>query len=119
MGRIELPIHHAGQGKPRLPPPIMVAVGLFLGLTSMGLLLSSPFSCPFEHNDPDIRRMAFAGRPQCPPQVPPIRPVLPFEIPEEYTNQSASRLSHAVKIPTVSYDDNGPVETDVKRQSHP
>lgn len=55
------------------------------------------------------------SRPTCPAQVSPIVPAIEFGRLEDsvYADEAAHRLARAVSFATVSYDDGGPVETDV------
>lgn len=53
------------------------------------------------------------AQPQCPAQVDPIVPKILFKPDAIYRNESAERLAGAVRIASVSYDDNGSVEEDV------
>lgn len=54
-----------------------------------------------------------AWNPQCPVQAEPLEPALNFAPPEAFKDEAAERLAQAVRIPTVSYDDNGPIDKDV------
>ena len=50
--------------------------------------------------------------PRCPPQVEPLVPKRTFEAASK--DEYAERLAQAVRIPTISYDDNGKPDEDVR-----
>lgn len=54
--------------------------------------------------------------PICPEQPPPLVPSISFTPAPSYREAAAERLSQAVRIPTVSYDDNGEIGEDVGHQ---
>jgi hypothetical protein len=54
--------------------------------------------------------------PQCPVQPEPIVPRNAFSLSDTFRDEAAERLAQAVRIPTVSYDDNGAIGEDVSRR---
>lgn len=67
----------------------------------------------------DLHQAGEKWNPQCPAQPKPLVPNQVFEPPESFRDEAAERLAQAVRIPTVSYDDNGPIGEDVGRGHFP
>lgn len=83
---------------------VLAAIGL-LGLIACWPLELFDLSASW-HDASKDRHM-----PRCPPQVDPLVPKATFS--PDSKDEYAERLSQAVRIPTVSYDDNGKPGEDV------
>lgn len=53
-----------------------------------------------------------------PAQLKPLKPAIAFPGSNELKDEAAERLAEAVRIPTVSYDDMGPMDEDVSDLCH-
>lgn len=113
MGIISLPFQDSEESKPflhyRHTSRWLVITLSIIGLSGF-FYVSSSFRAVEDYT---IADSAFRDTPRCPRQPEPLIPLLAFDVPAEYTNQSAARLSQAIQIPTISYDDNGSPEDDV------
>ncbi|KAI5476036.1 Gly-Xaa carboxypeptidase [Pseudohyphozyma bogoriensis] len=102
-----LPIYDGESSSPypqrasRKPLLLLLAVPAVLGLAGFQLSSSDAFASFFKENDGDLIL------PLCPPQPSAIKPARELVLPDGYREESARRLTAAVKIATVSYDDNG------------
>jgi hypothetical protein len=86
-----------------------------LGIAALIGLVASPFDV-LEVLQASSSSSKHGALPRCPPQVEPLSPKTPF-IPVE-KDEYAERLAQFVRIPTVSYDDNGKPGEDVCQIMH-
>ena len=111
MGAIQLPDAEAAADydcrQKRTWPKYGIAT---VALTACLLLARHTSTHPL--HELDVHRLSDGLK--CPPQPQPIVPGIPFTQADNrsYGDATAQRLGAAVRYETVSYDDNGPVESD-------
>lgn len=102
--------------------PVKTAVKLALLSAALASAAVFQYSHLVARSSPWEVSLHQAGKkwnPQCPAQPEPLVPNQVFEPPESFRDEAAERLAQAVRIPTVSYDDNGPIGEDVGRGHFP
>lgn len=106
--------HGAGSPK-RRSGTLACGIAACAGAASLWMVISAWNSSGSLASIPQIADYAsFSPSPQCPVQPDPIIPALPFDVPTSFRIEAATRLSQAVQVPSINYDDSGLVTEDVR-----